>query len=81
MRTWKLNYQERDNQFVTGIAKSVTNHAITKLKAERFSEVKNRIRCIKDGVTGLNEYTLEERAELKELRAERDRLGRELGLA
>jgi len=81
---WKLRWQERggETQFVKSIAKSpAPNYAITTLKAKRFEEVKARIKTIRDGLSGLNTYTPEEREELKQLKAERDLLSAELGLA
>lgn len=83
LRTWKLNWQERQSDtFVGAIAQSIKPHgSITRLKAQRFEEIKTRIKAIKDGVTGLNSHTLEEIAELKKLRAEKEKLSAELGLA
>lgn len=78
---WHLR-NSPDSGFVKAIAKSITpSYSIQKLKAERFAEVKARIKTIRDGVTGLNSYTPEERTELALLKVERDNLSRELGLA
>lgn len=71
-----------EDDAIAAIAKSVTvSHAITKLKADRFQEVKARIKTIRDGVSGLSSFTPAELAELKQLKAERDSLSKELGLA
>lgn len=86
MQTWRIRWQDDTGnippQMVSSIATKLRpDFAITRLKADRFTEVKQAIKTILGNYQGLQDKTQDDIDRLKLLRIERDQLSKELGLA
>lgn len=85
---WKLRNTGNDSsqpippQMVSSIATKLRpDFSITRLKADRFTEVKQAIKTILANYQGLQDKTQDDIDRLKLLRIERDQLSKELGVA